>query len=315
MLQVPPAPLTTSAGADRVLVAVPAYNEDRFIGSVVLKLIALGYAVLVVDDGSTDATAGVAERAGARVVRHRQNRGKAAAVRTAFQYARGQGVDHLVLMDGDSQHDPAEVATLLQPLREHAADMVVGSRFLGARSAIPLWRKAGQHALTLATNVGSGERLTDSQSGFRAFTAAAIERMRFGRPGFAVESEMQFQAHAHGMRVVEVPIRVHYDLAVKRNPVRQAMNVLDGVLHLVAQSRPLLFFSLPGLLLFMAGLLLGWQVVRIYEETVKLAVGYAMITVMLCVLGTLALVMGILLHTMRALFVEYYQRGEGEPTR
>jgi glycosyltransferase involved in cell wall biosynthesis len=297
-----------SEAAAEVLVAIPAHNEDRYIGSVVLKLRTAGYQVLVVDDGSTDLTAELAAAAGARVVTHAANQGKAAAVRTAFAEARKAGVDALVLLDGDSQHDPLEVEQVVEPVMAGRADMVVGSRFAGVRSPIPRWRMVGQHALTLATNVGSGVPVTDSQSGFRAFSRRALEGMRMQHVGFSVESEMQFEAKALGLTVEEVPITVHYQLAAKRNPVKQGVDVVDAVLRLVAQHRPLLFFSLPGVLLFVAGLALGLVVVRIYEATLTLAIGYALITVLLTVVGMLATFIGIMLHTVRALFVEFAKR-------
>src|SRR5690348_9785191 len=109
--------------AGRVLVAIPAHNEDRYIGSLVLKLRGQGYAVLVVDDGSTDATAAVAGAAGADVVRHATNRGKAAAIRTAFGRARRAPIGALVLLDGDSQHDPADVQAVADPILRGEADM------------------------------------------------------------------------------------------------------------------------------------------------------------------------------------------------
>ncbi|MBI4491373.1 MAG: glycosyltransferase family 2 protein [Chloroflexi bacterium] len=288
-------------GTARVLVAIPAYNEDRFIGSLVLKLRAAGYRVLVVDDGSADLTAEVAEAAGAAVVRHPANVGKTAAVRRAFERARELEVEALVLLDGDSQHDPAEVGRVVAPVLAGQADMVVGSRFVGAHSRIPRWRVAGQHALTLATNLGSGLHLSDSQSGFRAFSRRALQGMSFHRAGFSVESEMQFEAKALGLAVLEVPIHVHYQLPTKRSPIRQGLSVLEAVLRLVAQHRPLLFFSAPGLVVLLAGLALGLHVVRTYEATLTLAVGYALITVLLCIVGILAIFVGVMLHSIREL--------------
>jgi glycosyltransferase involved in cell wall biosynthesis len=293
-----------AAVGQTIVVAIPAYNEDRFIGSLVLKLQARDRQVLVVDDGSTDATATVAEAAGATVVRHTENQGKTAAVATAFEHARRTGANVLVLIDGDSQHDPSDVDALIEPILSGDAEMVVGSRFAGVRSVIPRWRVAGQHALTLATNIGSGLHLSDTESGFRAFSRRALEEMRFKGSGFSIEPATQFQAKARGWRVVEVPIRVHYEQALKRNPVWHGVGQVDAILRLVAEHRPLLFFALPGALLVLAGLLLGLQVVRIYDATQQLAVGYSLITVLLVIVGIVATFVGIMLHAIRDLIGE-----------
>jgi glycosyltransferase involved in cell wall biosynthesis len=291
-----------------IVVAIPAYNEDRFIGSLVLKLRARDRRILVIDDGSTDATADLAEAAGATVVRHEHNQGKMAAVQTAFEHARRMGAEVLVLLDGDSQHEPADVDGLVEPILSGDADMVVGSRFAGVRSEIPRWRVAGQHALTMATNVGSGLRLTDTESGFRAFSRRALEEMRFSGSGFAIEPATQFQAKARGWKVVEVPIHVHYELPMKRNPVLHGVGQVDAILRLIAEHRPLLFFGVPGLLILLAGLGLGLQVVRIYDASQQLAVGYSLITVLLVIVGILASFVGIMLHAIRDLVEEALDR-------
>jgi glycosyltransferase involved in cell wall biosynthesis len=292
-------------GAERnVVVAVPAYNEDRYIGSLVLKLRAGGRQVLVIDDGSSDDTAGVAEAAGATVISHPHNLGKTAAVQTAFEQARHMNVDALVLIDGDSQHDPADIDAMVEPIFDSSADMVVGSRFAGVRSAIPRWRVVGQHALTLATNIGSGLRLSDTESGFRAFSRRAVDEMRFAARGFALEPATQFQAKARGWKVVEVPIRVHYEIPLKRNPVWHGVGQIDAILRLIAEHRPLLFFGLPGMLVMLAGLALGLQVVRIYDATQQLAIGYSLITVLLVIVGILATFVGVMLHAIRDIIRE-----------
>src|SRR5215212_6823113 len=234
--------LPRRTAAANALVAIPAYNEERFIGSVVLRAGLLGFDVLVVDDGSADRTAQIARCAGAIVEVHAENRGKSAALNTAFRLARERGVSILVVMDGDAQHDADEIARFLTPVREGLADIVVGSRFLAASGGqIPGMRRLGQRAMTTMTNVASGISVSDSQSGFRGFSAQAIETLVFGSSGFSVEVEMQFQARDHGLTVTEVPISANYYDPPKRNVVSHGMQVLDGILRLVGQRRPLLF--------------------------------------------------------------------------
>jgi len=283
-----------------VLVAVPAFNEERFIGSVVLETRLAGLPVLVVDDGSSDRTAEIARAAGAVVERHSTNRGKAQALTTAFQYARRAGASVLVVLDGDGQHDPREIERLIQPILAGAADITIGSRFLPeSEGSIPLVRRLGQRAMTMAANLGSGTAVTDSQSGFRAFSRRAIEALHFGARGFSVEVEMQFRAREHGLRVVEVPITAIYRDPPRRNVLRHGTVVLNGMLQLVERHRPLLFFGGPGL---------AALVVDIFQRSHELAVGYALITVLLTLIGLLAIFTGLLLHSMRSSFLDLEQR-------
>jgi len=284
---------------------IAAYNEDRFIGSVVLKTRHYVDQVVVVDDGSTDQTAQIASEAGAIVIRHEKNCGKAEAINTGLERAREMDAAVVVLIDADGQHDPAEIPALLAPLEAQQADIVVGSRFLGVRSPIPRWRTLGQHALTLATNVASGVALTDSQSGFRALSRKALQTLTF-RPGggFSVESEMQFLVQQHRLSIIEVPVRMMYVERSKRNPFTHGFQVLNGILALVSQHRPLFFFGVPGLVILALGLALGAVVVDRYNTYQTLAVGYALISVLLDIIGIQTLFTGIVLHSIRAFLTD-----------
>lgn len=290
--------------AGPVVALIPAYNEERFIGSLVLAARQLVDRVVVIDDGSRDRTGQIAAMAGAIVVQHQVNQGKAAAVNTGFAYARQLDPAAAVMLDGDGQHCAEEIPQVLAPVLAGEADIVVGSRFLEVRSDIPAYRKLGQHALTLATNVTSGVSISDSQSGYRAFSASALAALTFGQGGFSVESEMQFQARDHNLRVVEVPISVIYAEPAKRNPLAHGMQVINGILRLVGQTRPLLFFSSAGAAVLGSGLALGLNIVETYARTQTLAVGYGLITVMLCVIGMLLLFAGVILHSMRGMLEE-----------
>ncbi len=161
----------------KVIAAIPCFNEERCIGSVVIKAKRFVESVIVIDDGSTDATAEVATGAGAEVYQHGKNRGYGAAIRSALEKGRQLGADVLVILDGDGQHDPRDIPKLIKPLLDGEADVVIGSRFLGKGKKPPFYRRLGQHALTAATNLGSGQKVTDSQSGFRAYSAKALKEM------------------------------------------------------------------------------------------------------------------------------------------
>ena len=283
---------------------VPAFNEERFIGSLVLAVKAYVDLVVVVDDGSRDRTAEIAQLAGAMVIRQEVNGGKAMAVNTGFSFLRQYQPSAVVMLDGDGQHCAENVTAVLAPIIAGQADMSIGSRFLAVKSEIPAYRQVGQHGLTLMTNIASGVAVSDSQSGFRAFSGRALAALSFGQGGFSVESEMQFLAREHHLRVIEVPISVIYAEPAKRSPVRHGMQVLNGILQLVGQSRPLLFFGLTGCTMLTMGALLAVYIIHIYVVTHDLAIGYGLITVVLSVIGMLMFFAGLMLHSTRGMLLE-----------
>jgi glycosyltransferase involved in cell wall biosynthesis len=282
---------------------IPAYNEDRFIGSVVLKARRYVDVVIVVDDGSTDATGEIAEAAGAVVVRHAQNGGKGTALNSGFRRACELGAEAVIVLDGDGQHLTVEIGQVVAPIIAGEADIVVGSRYLREGSAVPRHRVWGHRVFTGLTNLLSGVRVTDSQSGFRAFSGQAVQAICFQSNGFSVESEMQFLADEHHLRMMEVPISACYEDKPKRSVLAHGVMVLNGVLRLVGQYRPLLFFGAPSFVLFLAGLGWGAWVVEIYRNSQTLAVGYALISVLLATLGSLGLFTAIILHSVRGLLL------------
>lgn len=230
----------SSARSCRTVAAIPAYNEEASICSVVVEARHYVDSVIVIDDGSSDHTARLADGAGATVIRHDRNRGKAAGIMTAFRAAAERQADVLVLLDGDGQHDPQEIPRLVTPLLAGEADVVVGSRFLEIKNPIPYYRTIGQRTLNLATALGSGRRCSDSQSGYRALNRRAYSAITLQETflhGLAVESEMQFEIAAAGLRLAEVPILVRYDEKARRSPIKHGFGVLYRVLAITARRR------------------------------------------------------------------------------
>jgi glycosyltransferase involved in cell wall biosynthesis len=293
-------PIEHAQQGSEIIAAIPCFNEELFIGSVALKTKDYADQVLVIDDGSTDKTVMVAERAGAVVIKHGANKGKAAAVSTAFAHARKTQCKALVLLDGDGQHDPTYIPSLVKPVLEGKADMVVGSRYIGMRSSIPGYRTWGHRVLTLFTNLGSRVKLTDSQSGLRAFSPKAIQAFSFVEQGLSVESEMQFLASQAGLRVTEVPVSIGYYGKAKRSPIGHGMAVFNSILGLISRRIPLFFFGVPGLALLAVGFWEGWRVIQGWNTYHTFWLGPALIAVLLCVVGALSLFTGLILHTIKS---------------
>lgn len=232
------------------------------MGSVVIRTSQYVDKVLVIDDGSTDHTAEIAEKAGAQVIKHEKNMGKGAALKTGFD-ALGK-TDIVLTIDSDGQHNPQEIPLLLKPIEDGQADIVNGSRYLNKQqNETPAYRRLGQTVLDTATNISSGLNITDSQSGFRAFASYTIPAFRFTKTGFSIESEMLMDAAEKGFHIKEVQIGVNYQengnggTIHTKNPVSHGLGVLVKILQDMEFRRPLYYFTLPGLILITIGLITG----------------------------------------------------------
>lgn len=287
---------------NEVCVVIPAHNEEATIGSVVHLARREARHVVVVDDGSTDRTAEVAQDAGAEVVRLEDNLGKGGALHAGFRVAR-ERASVVVTLDGDGQHDPAQVGRLCRPILDGEADMVIGSRFLeGSESGAGQLRRSAQRLLAGASSTAGRVRTTDSESGFRAFSADLLGRMRVRERGFGVEWAMLQEAGRLGARIREVPIRVSYEVRRNHNPLVHLWSLVTAILRFVQRERPLMFLGLPGLLSLAVGVLLGYQTAaNYYYGSGVFWPGKAMLSLLFTLLGSILLVAGLVLDAVARL--------------
>jgi len=283
---------------------LPAFNEEVSIGSVVLRARRYADRVIVVDDGSSDRTAEIAELAGAEVIRHQLNMGKGAALKTGFESLDSELV--VVTIDTDGQHDPSDIPKLVEPILKGEADMVNGSRYInGNKKDTPFYRRLGQVVLDNATRLDSGLNITDSQSGFRAFSADTRGIFRFKQTGLAIESEMLADAANAGLRIKEVEIGVRYDVdGSSENPVSHGVKVLVKILQDMELNRPLYYFTAPGLLMAAIGIGMGLNFLRDFYHGSSLQFGPTLLMIMLTLVGSFMAFTGIILHSISRMINE-----------
>jgi polyprenyl-phospho-N-acetylgalactosaminyl synthase len=193
-----------------VWIVIAAYEEADVIADVVRPLVKGRYEVVVVDDGSRDATAARARAAGATALRHAVNRGQGAALQTGLRYALQHGARILVTFDADGQHSANDIPRLVAPIREGMADVVLGSRFLEHAAGVPRARRALLRLAVVFTGVMSGIRLTDAHNGMRALSRRAAEQLDLQLDRMAHASEIIDQLVGTGLPLVEVPVNVRY---------------------------------------------------------------------------------------------------------
>ena len=194
----------------RVFIIVPAYNEQAAVFDVVRRLREDFADVVVIDDGSRDATASEARRGGAVVLQHILNRGQGAALQTGIDYALRHGADVIVTFDADGQHRLEDIHHLVDALEANHADVAIGSRFLEMRSNVPPLRRFLLRIATRFMRFTSGVALTDAHNGLRALTRHAASKIHLTIDGMAHASEIVDQIDDHKLRYTEVPVVVHY---------------------------------------------------------------------------------------------------------
>ncbi|MDE1844381.1 MAG: glycosyltransferase family 2 protein [Thaumarchaeota archaeon] len=287
------------------LVGIPAYNEEKSIGDMVKKSLQYSDKVIVVDDGSTDDTAQIAKQNGATVISHKKNEGYGASVITLFDRARQENTDILVLMDGDGQHNPEQIPLLINTLQENNVDVVIGSRFLDTASKTPGYRKRGIKIITSAANFGTDFKVTDAQSGFRAYSKRAIESIHPTETGMAISTEILLKISNKGLSVAEVPITVSYDDdSSTEHPVPHGIAVLMNTLKFVSVKHPIPFYGFPGVALVIIGSVLGYQFLDAYLNKQTIFLGSLMASIILFLVGTILCVTSVILFSMATLIRE-----------
>ena len=238
----------------KITVGIPAYNEENNIADIITKLRKTTDTIIVCDDGSSDMTADISRNLGAIVIKHNKNRGYGAAINTIFQKAIEIESDVLVTFDADGQHRIEDIPKLLIPIEKNGVDIVIGSRFLKNESDVPNYRKIGIKVITQVTNASIKKKLTDSQSGFRAYNQRVLSQISPSDVGMGISTEILIKSSSKGLRIMEVPITIlyHGDTST-HNPVSHGTSVLISTIKFTSIEHPLKFYGIPSIIFLIIG--------------------------------------------------------------
>ena len=282
-----------------IVIGIPAYNEEKNIASILLKLKNFSKNIIVCDDGSTDMTGKISSQMGALVIQHKKNLGYGAAIRSIFLKAKEINADLLVTFDADGQHQITDLEMVMDPIKKNEADLVIGSRFMDKNSSIPNYRKIGIKTITSITNSSIKQKLTDSQSDFRAYNKKILEEIIPSESGMGVSTEILIKASKNNFRILEVPIIVLYEGETStHNPVSHGVSVLLSTMKYTAIDRPLTFYGLPGITLFTIGLFFIIWALTIFSETRQIITNIALIGIGGIMIGILFLMTAIILYSI-----------------
>ncbi len=254
-----------------IVAALPAYNEETSLAKIIPVIKSYVDIIIIVDDGSTDATSFISQQLGAYVIRHPENRGYGAALQTIFLTAKELNVDALVILDADGQHNPKEIGTVLEPLL-NGVDVVIGSRFHNdTENAIPGYRKIGMKVLDWVTAAAGVKKGIDTQSGFRAYRRKAINAVKINGTGMSAGSEVLIQLKDNNLSIEEVPINVRYNIdnTSSHNAITHGISVLYRIIGIISYRRPLPAFGIPGFLLLLVGFFFeSWAITEYYRTEI-----------------------------------------------
>ena len=284
----------------KITIGIPAYNEEKNIALIITKLKKITDSIIVCDDGSSDLTGEIARELGAIVISHPKNMGYGAAIRSLFLKATELDLDGLITMDADGQHRIEDVNSVFKPINDEVADIVIGSRFLDKKSEeMPNYRKVGIKIITKVTNLSIKEKLTDSQSGFRAYSKKALQKVIPSDVSMGVSTEILIKASNLELKVAEVPIKVHYDVDTStHNPVSHGTSVILSTIKFTSIHNPLKFYGIPGIIFLIIGLgFIAWTI-QIYAVSQQIITNVSLIGIGCIVLGAVLLMTAVILFSI-----------------
>jgi len=281
-------------------VGIPAYNEEKNIAAIIVKLQKIADKIIVCDDGSTDSTSEIAESLGAIVIKHPKNMGYGAGINSIFQKSKEIKSDILVTFDADGQHRIEDIERVVAPIKNNEADLIIGSRFLdSAEKEIPEYRKLGIKLITKVTNSTLKNKITDSQSGFRAYNKDVISKLNISDIGMGISTEILIKASTLDFRIAEVPIQILYEGNTStHNPVSHGTSVLFSTIKYTSIEHPLKFYGIPSMIFFIIGLSFTYLATQYYTEIGRLNTNLTIVAAGTVLIAVVLLITSILLYSL-----------------
>ena len=284
----------------KIAVGLPAFNEEKNIGKIIAQLLNKSYAVIVCNDGSSDSTGIIAEKMGAIMINHKKNLGYGAAIGSIFKKAREDKFDILVTFDSDGQHRISDIEKIIEPIQNKMSDIVIGSRFTGdGKADMPKYRKLGIKVITNLVNSQTGKKITDSQSGFRAYNTKVLAQINPSESGMGVSTEILIKADKQKLKIREIPITILYEGETStHNPIAHGTSVILSTMKFISIEHPLKFYGIPGIGFLLIGLFFAIWTIQEFTSTGRIVTNISLIGVGSIIFGMILTMTSIMLFSL-----------------
>jgi len=283
----------------QIVIGIPAYNEEKNIAKIIVKLQNITNKIIVCNDGSTDLTSEIADKMGAIMINHPKNLGYGAAIKSLFSKARELDADVLITFDADGQHRIEDINKVLEPIEHNNADIVIGSRFLDNTIKIPAYRKLGINIITKMSNITTKKKITDSQSGFRAYNKKSLQEIIPSDNGMGVSTEILIKANKKSLRVIEVPIIILYEGETStHNPMSHGISVMLSTMKFISIEHPLKFYGIPGLIFLLTGFIFIIWAIQVYTEYGSVITNITLVGIGATIVAMMFLMTSIILYSL-----------------
>jgi glycosyltransferase involved in cell wall biosynthesis len=284
----------------KIAVGLPAFNEEKNIGKIIAQLLNKSYAVIVCNDGSSDSTGIIAEKMGAIMINHKKNLGYGAAIGSIFKKAREDKFDILVTFDSDGQHRISDIEKIIEPIQNKMSDIVIGSRFTGdGKADMPKYRKLGIKVITDLVNSQTGKKITDSQSGFRAYNSKVLDQINPSESGMGVSTEILIKADKQKLKIKEIPITILYEGETStHNPIAHGTSVILSTMKFISIEHPLKFYGIPGIGFLLMGLFFAIWTIQEFTSTGRIITNISLIGVGSIIFGMILTMTSIMLFSL-----------------
>ena len=283
-----------------VVVCIPAYNEEKNIAKLIVDVQKFADEIIVIDDGSTDFTPKIVKALGVKIIQHKKNQGKGAALRTGFLHAMNYSPDVVVTIDADGQHNPSDIPKIIHPIINGKVDVVIGSR--SDKTKMPRYRKIGLNGINFLNRIAIKSNIKDTQSGFRAYSIKSLNVLAQETfQDYSVEFEQLNVLTKKGCEIIEVPVEIKYEgleKTSKKNFLTHGGELILSSLFMIISRRPIMYLTIPGMFFLCVGLFYAFYTLYLFNAERYFSIPMSVVSGGMVILGSLLILSSMFIYIL-----------------